>query len=216
MKKIKINIISKTGSIQKREIKKDNLIFYERKGKYYIKKEKIKISRIKFERKLIKKEKKQVKKIKKVIKVRKEKLISKKIRKGCDYNYKQYYTGQNHNGYVRTHPLDLYIDIDTTDSELRAMIEVLQSNIKDDVNSLRCPQRMSYVRLHYQLQLSNNIDDMRHSSNTTKTSFNFKTLLNRTEDIFLEIVKLVESYISVNIYKQEFVNYEFNSVLQRK
>lgn len=217
MKKISIKILQKNNIISSRNIQKSNKKFYiyDRKIKVYRKKSKIEISKIKYIEKSKRKEKKIVKKLrKKPIEAQPEKIF--KPVKKCNFNYKFYYKGINHNGYVREHNFDYLFDIDTTDSELIKALENMKFLIKHDYNQLNCPQRMNYIRIHYILQLSNNLDDIRKSSNTTKTSFSIKILINRLEDIFNEIINLLDSYVSVNIYKLEYVNYEFKHILEKE
>ena len=208
MKKIKIKILQKNNIKSTRLINKNNkrIYNYDRKKRVWIKKSKNEIKKIKI---LLRQ--------KKVKKIKEKKLIKKKpqVKKiNCNFNYKNFYRGINHNGYVRNNNLDFFVDIDTSTQEIESMVNILKSNLENNYKNLACPLRMMYVKLHYHIQLSNNLDDIRNSSNTTHVTFYIKTLKNNMTDMFIDIIKLVENYISVNIYKQEFVNYEFNSILK--
>jgi hypothetical protein len=218
--KIILRIKTKTG-IRKIFINKSNKRFYvyNRSLKAYVKKTPIAIKHIRFIASSKKKDKLQRKKVIRVVKVRKEKIIhakTKPIKKASNFNYKAFFSGMNHNGYVRTDNISYVFDEDTLQKEVAECIKDLQEWTTKEYYSLSNPQRMSYVKLEYQVQLSNNMDDLRAGSNTTHVSFKLPSMLKQIEDIIYIIINRLETYVSINLYKITLVNYEFNSVLAKE
>jgi hypothetical protein len=220
-KKIIIRIKTKSG-YRKVSINKSNKINYDynRKLRIYIKKTPIAIKQIKFVLASKKKEKRVSKKVNRELKVIKEKLIKSKtetpLKKASNFNYKAFFTGMNHNGYVREKYVSYVFDEDTTEKEVMEFVRTVQDWVRKEYYLLSNPQRMSYTKIEYMVQLSNNEDDLRAGSNTTHVSFKLESMLKQIEDIIYIILNRIETYVAINIHKITFVNYEFNSVLAKE
>ncbi len=220
-KKIIIRIKTKQG-LRKVNINSSNKINYDynRKLRVYVKKTPLAIKQVKFILQSKKKEKNISKKVLKQVRIRKEKIIKEKtkpaLKKASNFNYRAFFSGMNHNGYVRTENISYVFDEDTTEKEVMICVKNLQEWVQKEYIKLSNPQRMSYVKLEYHVQLSNNEDDLRAGSNTTHVSFKISSLLKQLEDIIYIILNRIETYVSINIYKITFVNYEFNSVLAKE
>lgn len=198
--KIQIIIKDKNGNYQRRKILQSSLTDYKKTKFGYVKKSPIQIKKLK--QKIKKLPKKTIKK------------ISKKA--GCRFNYTQFYKGINHDGYVINNDMDIIINEDTNNKELHKNFEYFKAIMTKSFYSLRCPQRMNYVKFHYWVQKSNNMDDLKGSSNTTRICFNLKDLEHDMKRIYQIIISVVETYISLNIYRLEFVNIEFRQIMKEK
>lgn len=153
-------------------------------------------------------------------KIREEKLshakeeklkLSKSEIKKSKFNYHTV----NHTGYKYERHLDYIIDEDTTLREMEIIKNDIIIWVKDKYTSMPNHLRMNYVKLEYEITSSGNqMDDIniRESSTSTKIS-SYKALIPRLKMIIDEIFALAINYDQINIYKQTFVNYDFNSVI---
>jgi hypothetical protein len=209
---IKKLIISKNGVKQVREIKSSNLKYYSynKSLRSWKKKSDIKIKRIKFE----------------LQRKQKEKIISKKVKKvvtkGCNFNYKNYYKGVNHDGYVREMNTHIIISEDNELEDIEMIHEEFKNFLFDAYENLPCPLRFMYASIHYTITISsNNFIDSHESSNATKIQTNITDTINELYGILYKLYNLIlksseSKIVNIVIHKFQYVNYEFLHILKER
>jgi len=223
-KYITIKLITKNNKVQTRKVKKAILKQYVKtKEGYYRKKipvitkypqkdKKMRFKKIKIdEAKLIKGEIKQ-------IKISKAKVETKKVKefkkRNCGFNYQSFYKdlANEKQGYVKEQTVNYILYEGMSSNEIKKFISDSLHFVRSKYDSLKCPQKISYFRFYYFVNMSNNPDDMKNTSWSTKQSLSKKQLLNRSKELAIKLVNWATGYTEIIVYRFELTNYGFKNL----
>ena len=97
-------------------------------------------------------------------------------------------------------------------NEIKKFISDSLHFVRSKYDSLKCPQKISYFRFYYFVNMSNNPDDMKNTSWSTKQSLSKKQLLNRSKELAIKLVNWATGYTEIIVYRFELTNYGFKNL----